>query len=93
MTETHWTNKLRSNLSTNLHPRMLTPEGYKLKAKDRVKGQLNSEPAQVVDFIYDETYVFEFIIKKIITPMFIGSEAELMELMKKAWLYHEQKNY
>lgn len=85
MIEYHWTEKLRGNLSNNLHPDMLTAKGYRSPFVGRVKGMLTHDEQIPMWLKFDRTYVYAYIQKKIINALGITTKQELIDVVSQAW--------
>lgn len=85
MIEYHWTEKLRGNLSNNLHPDMLTTKGYRSPFVGRTKGMLTHDTAKSMWLKFDRTYVYAYIQKKVIKALGITSKQELINIVSEAW--------
>jgi hypothetical protein len=80
-----WRDLLRIVYVFNLHPRMLTLDGYTISGKYLIKGESHLVKPGIRRFKFDKHYVISYIITKIIKALSITDYEVLESLTKQAW--------
>jgi|GEM_PF-2710470 len=63
--EVHWNDVIGRPIRHNLHPKMLTTEGYKLRLRTHLKGDKRTDPHVTVELLLDKEYVKAFLMQNV----------------------------
>lgn len=77
-----WVELTGNRFNKNLHPAMLTDEGYKKQTRTRRTGDTG---ATIFHVIYDRKYVIEYIGRYLCRDLFTLGKQELLDLVTEAW--------
>lgn len=86
-----WTELLGNKYRLSLHPWMLREIGYPYETKALAIGDSNNKrEAKACVVLFDEEYVIEWIVKKVLMNLKPASYNEFQKLLSKVWKRYQE---